>query len=112
MRPSGAVPGRGVQMVGLSFLHDQIHRTHHGTFCPAWDVQDAVPGVAAILGVVDTAAKVVGIQFAKGGHPHAVGVDRVDDNASNVMGLGEPGMTPCLAKIVADVHPISRIGTP
>ena len=104
MGPSGAVPRRREEVVGICLVGDHVHKAHAG------HRQYGLPLGAAIGGAVQGASKVVRVEFAQGRHPHAVGVDTVKDHPSNVVAAFQSRVAPRRAVVVAEVHAVAGVG--
>ena len=103
MGPTGAVPRRREEVVGIRLVGDHVHKAHTG------HRQHGLPLGAAIGGAVQGASKVVRVEFAQGRHPHAVGVDAVNDHPPNVVAAFQSRVAPRRAVVVAEVHAVAGI---
>ena len=108
MGPSCAVPSGGVEVVWVAWVDHEVHRTHDRFGVP-FHGQDARPGAAGIVGSVDAASLVLGVQFAQSCDPHAVRAVGVDAHAPNVVRPCESGVGPRASSVVAEVDAISGV---
>ena len=107
VRPAGAFPGGGEQVVGVVVVHHQVHKPSVGSR----GLQYLGPLLSAVFCSVHTSFAVVGIQASHGGHPNSVGVVGVHGDAPHVMRAVEAGVPPRLSEVVAEVHAVPCVGT-
>src|SRR6185436_1405315 len=79
------------------------------------DVEDALPGLAAVSGLVEAALLARAPLTAEDGHIDNVGVFRIDDDPSDLVRRGEPDAGEVLAAVgrlvdaVADRRVVARV---
>ena len=103
MGPTGAVPRRREEVIGIRFVGDHVHKAHAG------HRQYGLPLGAPICGAVQGASKVFGVEFSQRRHPHAVGIDAVYDHPPNVVATFQSCLAPRLAVVVAEVHAVAGV---
>ena len=81
--------GGGVQHLAVARVDDQL-----GGAGVVVDVQGALPGQAAVGGLVDAALAARGPQVAERRHVHHVEVDRVDDHPRDLLRRAQPHVLP------------------
>src|SRR5215471_4597553 len=74
------------------------------------DVEDLLPGLAAVRSFEDPALSVGRGEMAKGRDPDGVGPRRMDDNASDVLSILEAHVLPDLSGVDGLVHAIAPVG--
>src|SRR5262249_48301438 len=94
VRAAADAGGRGGERVGLRRVHRQVDEA--GLLV---DELDALPGLAAVGGLVDAALLVGRPDVAQGGDVHDLGVPGVDDDAGDVLGVGQAHVLPGLAAV-------------
>jgi len=77
------LPGRGVEGVGIRGMH---HQVIDGGFLV--DVEDLLPALATVGGLVEAPVLIVGPLMARGGYINGVGVGGVDDDPSDGVRAG------------------------
>ncbi len=95
-RPARALPGGGVQHVGVGRINHQIDGA--GVFV---DEQHLLPGLAAVGSLVHAALLVGRIQVSEHGHPQGVGIIGMQHDATDVMALAEAHVLPRFAVVGA-----------
>ena len=79
-----------VHDAGVARLDFDIHGTN-----AIVDVQDLAPGLAAVIRLEHPTLGILLEGVAVGGHPHHVGIGRMDTHGADLTGVGEPGELPC-----------------
>jgi len=102
-RLANPLPGRGVERIRLGGMHDEIDYT--GALVT---IEDLLPGLAAVGGLVDTAIGVVRPFVPGGSHIDDVGVGRVDLDTGNRVRVGQPHVLPGVTTVDRLVDPRAR----
>ena len=106
------VPRSSEQVVRVGRIGHQIHESHDFSLLGARHRQHGFPISPAVFRAVHGPSAVGGIQFPQGRHPHAVRVDCVNDDPSDVVASFQTPPAPRLPVVVAHVHAVAGIGTP
>jgi hypothetical protein len=100
---AAALVGRGVQGVGIAGIHP--HLVGAGVVI---HVQDALPGVTAVGGLVQAAVAAGAPEWALGRDVDHVGVARIDGDAADVLGFGQADVGPALTAVQALVDAVAK----
>src|SRR5262249_12278941 len=99
---AAALVGGGDQDVGVARVHD-----HVGDAGVLADVEDLLPELCAVGGLVEPAGAAGGPEGLLGGDVDDVGVARVDDDLADVLGGGQADVAPGLAAVVGAVDAVA-----
>ena len=102
IRPAAVLPHPGVEDLGVRGIDGQVAGPGLGI-----DVEDLLPGLAAVERPVDAAVLVRAPEVALGGDVDDVGIDRVDDDAADEAGLGQAHVLPGLAGVLGLVDAVA-----
>src|SRR5262249_15084852 len=90
--PAAELPHRGQQVLRIGGVEREV-----GGAGPLVDVEDLLPALAAVLGLVDAALGVLAPLAAERRHPRDVGVGRVEHDAADALAGLEADVGPGLA---------------